>query len=694
MIEQVEHSECGLACVAMIFSLYDFKIKLSHLRNKYGVPNGGYNLSQLSQVLSDAGIVNIGVKIKNIIELSSSYFPMIVHFGEGHFVVAERRTKKYIVVVDPASGRQKIKSEDFIHKFTGYALIIDKNSTNYCFESEDIGYGILNIIRSLNFKYVICVLLLSIGIQLISLLLPNLLKDSIDNNNISINTFAIQIIVSILIYYFLSAIRIITITKIQIMLDKYLLKSIVQHLLMVPFSFFTNRNRGEILFRINSNSYIRQLISESFSSVLVDILFSCIYLYYLFSININLTVVVLIITTVMLVITVVFTVKFKKIQENQVISSAFTQEKITEIIDNISVIKAYGVENEKYVEWTSLFEKQMIFEYQKAKYLAFLGNIRNIFPMFLPIIVYSYGNLLVKQQIITIGENISFNTITNLFVVPIISLGTLYNNLSIVRIYIQKLIEVFTVNKQEYGDLNIKDSDYEISIHNLSFRYNYFSKRVLNNVNLRIKEGEKIAIVGPSGSGKSTLLKLLARLLEVNEGEIIIGGENIKKLSKLTVNRFLGIALQNHNILQDSLEKNIALYNQNVDYERMKKIYDVIGVGDIGFSMRTNMILSENGANLSGGERQRISIGRLLYKNPKILLLDEPTSSLDNISEKKIIDYLLKLSQTCIVISHRFYDIEQFDRIIVLYDGKVVGDGTHHSLVETCDIYKKMYIKN
>lgn len=428
VIEQSEHSECGLACVTMLFSLYDRKIRLSHLRNKYGVPNGGYNLLQLSKVLSESGISNIGVKINDIRAIPSVCFPFIAHFGNAHFVIVESIKKEHVNIVDPAIGREKMMLNDFCDKFTGAALIIKFKESKYQRITPEGTEKKFDIKSGISIHILSIIILLSVCIQVISFFLPNLLKTIIDDQGTGLNFFVTQVIFSVCTYYLLSAMRIIVITKFQIILDKYLLEKVMSYLLKLPLSFFTNRGKGELLFRINSNSYIRQLISESFSGLLVDVLFSCVYLCYLFSINIRLTMVVIGMTVIVMLITVIFTIKYKKIQENQVISSSATQGKVAEIMNNMPLIKSYGIESKMYIDWKEMFERQMLFEWRKAKYLAYLGNIRNIFPMLLPIIVYAYGSILVKQQIMTMGQTVSFNAITGLFVTPIVSLGTIYNN--------------------------------------------------------------------------------------------------------------------------------------------------------------------------------------------------------------------------------------------------------------------------
>lgn len=691
VIEQSEHSECGLACAAILLSMYDPTIRLSYLRDRYGVPNGGFNMYQISEILKENGISNVGVRISNLRSMKSSFLPFLAHLNRGHFIVIEKISGNNVWIIDPSTGREKVSVFDLNEKLSGVGLIINKEESVYTpvfsFRKEK------SIFEGLNLKLLIGILTLSIFIQLLSLYLPNLIKNLMDNNIQEISSVVFEVIIAIIVYYLFSALRLIIVTKFQILFDKYLMKRILTHLLSVPMTFFTNRSRGEIIFRINSSTYIRQVISESLTNIVVDILFVGVYLYVLLNINVSLTFFLLFICFVLIAIIVLFTIKYKSVQENQIITASNTQGKVTEIINNLGLIKTFGVEKFKYSEWEKLFEEQMKMEEKKAIYTAFLGNVRNLFPIFLPFLIYLFGSVVLKTGVLTIGELILFNTVASLMATPIISFVTLFNSFSIVKIYIQKMFELISSEKQKYGNVQYENKQANLKIKNLYFSYDYFSDWVLKDINLNIKEGEKVAIVGPSGSGKSTLLKLILRFIELSLGEIQISGVDIKEFSKEALNSIVGAMHQDTELIQGTVEDNITMYDNTHNRDYLSRIYAIVGLNNSTKGISSQMMVSEFGKNLSGGEKQRIGIARVLYKKPKIMLYDEPTSSLDNLSERKIMNYLLQLKETCIIIAHRFYEIEKFDRIIVLDKGVIVGDGRHIDLIESCEIYRQLYEK-
>lgn len=253
---------------------------------------------------------------------------------------------------------------------------------------------------------------------------------------------------------------------------------------------------------------------------------------------------------------------------------------------------------------------------------------------------------------------------------------------------IKRLQEIKNTKVQIGKDVDIKNFDIELK--NVSFSYNK-DNTIINNISFKAKQNEVTAICGKSGCGKTTLLKLISRLYDYDKGEILIGGYDIKNISTNSLFKNISIVFQDVVLFNTTVLENIRIGNLNASDEEVKVAYNLANCND----MDINTIIGENGTKLSGGQRQRIAIARAFLKNAKILILDEIAASIDVENETKIQESLKKLikNKTVLVISHRIKSIENADNIIVLDDGKVVGEGRHKELLQNCEIYKNMIEK-
>ena len=268
--------------------------------------------------------------------------------------------------------------------------------------------------------------------------------------------------------------------------------------------------------------------------------------------------------------------------------------------------------------------------------------------------------------------------------------------LNALKIYLNKLYDILNTEQEQSKKEQIKIKKGNIKIDNLYFRYSKLDNDILKGISLRIKAGEKVAIVGKSGSGKSTLIKLIIGLFKYDRGSIKIDNVDINHINIQNYRTQLGVVLQEPQIFNGTLKDNILL-GKKYDHEKMNAAVKISNIENLINSMPMGLdtIIFEDGINLSGGQRQRISLARAIYNEPKIIIMDEPTSSLDNESEKEIIDNIFKLNNTCLIISHRFYNIEKFDKIILINKGKIEDIGSHNELIIRNNTYQKMYcIKN
>lgn len=697
VIEQMEHSECGMVCVAMVLNYFGNNITMSELREKYGIPNGGLNLLQMSMVLEDFGIKSKGLRINDVRALENSYTPFIAFWKGNHFVIIEK-IKKTITIIDPSSGRRKISYNEFIESFSGVALmVVNKQEKKVHSKSNKYSFFINEIGR--NKVHILLIIVLSMALQGIAIGIPKMIARLTDyiliEKAIDTNPFILQFFVMTILYYLMSIFRTIIVVKVQTLMDISMLSKTINHLLKVPIQFYTSRSKGELLFRINSNSYIRQILSEKVVSVSIDLIFTIIYIMALLRINIKLTGIVFLVGFFIFILSMLYTRALRSIQQNQIIHSTKTQNIVTELVNNIDTLKAFGVESDVLKKWKNSFLSQMKFEEKKAKYAGFFGSLPITIQMVFPALMFLIGGVYIGRGELTIGNLIAFNTLGGLFLSPILSLAGSYSDIEIVKIYFNKLLDILSTSEQKNGSMEIDEIEGDIRIENLYFQYNKLSSYVLYNINIDIKRGEKVAIVGESGSGKSTLLKLMCRLYSPTQGTIEFDNISIENFRNEDFYRNIGVVLQQSQLFNESIRENILFY-RTISEERLLEVINVLNIDKIveGLPIGVETILSEDGINFSGGQRQRITLARAIIHNPSLLFLDEPTSSLDNKAEKEFMDLLLKLNSTSIVVAHRFYNIEAFDKIIVMNQGRIVAIGHHNELIENCLYYQELYLRD
>lgn len=462
---------------------------------------------------------------------------------------------------------------------------------------------------------------------------------------------------------------------------------------------FFNRNKAGNLMSIITNdvTIVNQTMINSVTVIIREGLQALLFLILLLSISVKLTLITLIAGLLIFGIIRSAIKYLKKYASRMQQAMADFTTTMSEIISGIRVVKAFNAEKtaiDKFKNDTNFYVTSAI---KHTKITSAIPTLSELAAISALIVVLLQGGLLVTEEYLSSSDLMLFLFSLFSIMAPITQIT---NNISLFPRGIVAGNRIFNIIDTKAsikdGEIEIKEFNSCIEFRNVSFKYNNNSNDyILKNINLKIEKGKQIALVGASGSGKSTLLDLIIRFYDPNDGEILIDGINLKKLTLSSYRKFFGIVSQENILFNDTIKNNITYGLDNISEQEIEEAARISNC--YNFIQNTidkfNTKLGDRGINISGGERQRIAIARALIRNPQILMFDEATSALDAESEKIVqeaINNSLK-NKTALIVAHRLSTIINCDEILVFDKGSIVERGNHNELIQRDDIYKKLY---
>ncbi|MEI4340738.1 peptidase domain-containing ABC transporter [Streptococcus suis] len=697
-IEQHQKTECGLCCVAMVSSYFDHEISVKALRNIQETGRDGTNFGNLIDILE-----NIGFSIKSfrypkeqVENFSKILTPAIALWQSKHFVVIEKANEKFVWIVDPELGRIRYSLEEFSEGFSEYLIsIVDSSQVSSRKSKENFQVVYKQLLKT--WSYFIPLLFLTLGSYGVNFIFPLWMQQIL--NEVSQGVFIKQFDLLLRFLGFVSIYFIIMLCQryfaiiLTSTIDEGLNNSVISNLFKLPYKFFSTRSSGDLIYSINGLSRIRQLFTNQFILGILDIGFAiCILIYFA---RFNYIISLLAILLLFLNLSILFLTKQSLEQRNKsfIISQNDLQNKQIEMVYSMMGIKMEGFEDQTYKQWKSLFDKN-IYRYKCSEiFSGFVNSLFTIITFISPFVLLFVS--LQSNSSVGIGSvfalyslsTLLFSKTNNIFETVV----SFYNS----KTFLARIVEILEEDMEENGQLKF-DLKGDIELRNVSFSYTKDSKKVLENISLEIKQGEQVAIVGSSGSGKSTLSKLLIGLYPASSGKILFDNIDYDEFEKKYLRQQIGIVPQDMTLFNKTILENI-IGDNIISQEEVEEICKLVNIHDEiqNMPMGYHTIVSEMGLNLSGGQRQRIILARALVKKPRIMLLDEATSYLDNVNEKQIMRKFKEQNITIILIAHRLSIIIDSDQIFVMDNGKISERGTHRELLNNRDgLYSQLYQMN
>ncbi len=467
------------------------------------------------------------------------------------------------------------------------------------------------------------------------------------------------------------------------------------HILYIPVSYFHQESSGIVMSRvINDVRVLSSLFTEVIQTAIVQLPTVIILLGVAFYRKWDLTLITLLLFPFIAHSTKKFGRGVKKRSMEVQKKLSYLTHRLSETIIGAKVIKVFNREayrGKKFTEENQRFYRENMKVVRLKEATKLLIDV--ITGVAIGLILW-YGGSQVMNGAMTSGDFASFLAATYMIFAPVKKLGEAYTFLQEIKSAIERIETVLHTEPEHAGRIEIRDIKEGIRYEDVSFAYASNNTPVLKNINLDIRAGEVIAIVGPSGAGKTTVADLLPRFYDPTEGSIKIDGIDIKEIELKSLRNLIGIVSQDIILFNDTVTENIAFGNQQATPDEVKKAAGMAYVTEFIEKLPDgyNTVIGERGLKLSGGQRQRIAIARAILKNPPLLILDEATSSLDTVSEalvQKALEGLME-NRTTLVIAHRLSTIKNADRIVVLENGKISDIGTHEELISRGDTYSRL----
>ncbi|MEH2142063.1 MAG: peptidase domain-containing ABC transporter [Nostoc sp.] len=696
--------DASLACFQMLSQYFNISWRrdtLQRVLTKQQEHKGSISLQFCAAAAELMGLTTQMVKVPAT-AVDRLQLPVMIAWQDSFAIIYKNSNQELLIAV-PEMGLLRYKLRDFAENWGAEGEVLLLQTTK---NTPKARFSLSWFVPSLRRyrKVLIEVLIASIVIQVFGLVNPLATQVIIDkvlvgNSPDTLEVFGIFLLVVAVIEAILTSVRTHLFTDTTNRIDLTLGSEVINHLLRLPLSYFERRPVGELATRIHELENIRSFLTGTALTVVMDAVFSVVYIVVMAIYSPVLTLVALATVPLFGLLNLMVSPLMRRQLQEKAECNAETQSYLVEVMGGMQTVKAQNLEMRSRWQWQERYARYISAGFKTVSTQTTASSVSSFLNKFSSMLVLWVGAFLVLNQQLTLGQLIAFRILAGYVTSPLLRLMQLWQNFQETALSLQRLADILdTPQETEIGNCqNILMPSIQGSVRfeNLSFSFSEHGPMQLSNINLDFPTGSFIGIVGQSGSGKSTLLKLLPRLYEPKSGKILIDGYDISKVELYSLRRQIGMVLQDTLLFDGTVRENIALGYPDASDEEIITAAKVAFAHDFIMSLPSgyNTRVGERGSGLSGGQRQRVAIARTVLQNPQLLILDEATSALDYNAEAQVCGNLARAFQgkTVFFITHRLSTIRNADVILMMDRGAVVEQGTHEQLMALKGYYYCLY---
>ncbi|PKU21373.1 type I secretion system permease/ATPase [Telmatospirillum siberiense] len=700
--------DSGLAALVLLARYFGIAADAAELQHRLGKSSG--EASGAEDLLRAARWLKLKARFVAVKaeRLSKTPFPCLAAMTDGSFLIlgqivdARDGTRRLLLQRAGDARPELMEWEDFLAVWNGHVLLLARRAIDAPLGRKfDLSWFMPAVWR---YRRVLGeVLLASLFLQILGLVTPLFFQVVIDKVLVhrglsTLDVIVLGVVIVSLFEVLLGALRTYVFSHTTNRIDVELSARVFDHLIGLPIAYFEARRVGDSVARVRELENIRSFLTGSALTLVIDLLFTFVFLGVMLSYSVDLTLIVVASFPFYIALSAGVTPLFRHRLDEKFRRGAENQAFLVESVTGVETIKAMAVEPALRRRW-----EEQVAAYVRASFSTqTLGNIASqtvqlINKLTLGATLY-FGAKAVIDGDLTVGGLVAFNMLSGHVAQPVLRLAQMWQDFQQARISVERLGDILN-SPVEPRPRNVAASLPPIkglvSFEHVSFRYRLDGPEILKDISFSVPAGQMIGIVGPSGSGKSTLTKLIQRLYTPESGKVLIDGVDLAMADHAWLRRQVGVVLQENMLFNRTVRDNIALADPALPMERVIAAARLAGAHDFILELANgyDTEIGERGTTLSGGQRQRIAIARALIGNPRILIFDEATSALDYESERIIQDNMAGIARgrTVFVIAHRLSAVRRADRILTIEKGRLVEDGNHDALIRTGGRYATLY---
>lgn len=680
IVLQEGSKDCGAASLLSVIRYYGGDISLDRLIEITKTTKDGTNFYNITEAARYFRLIAKCFKVDDIEKLKQISTPFIVQLNNknyNHFVVVYKIQNSKIIIMDPANGKQSLDLFDFSNNWTGYIMLFEKQGDIPNYKGEKVINKIIKITLIKNTNIILFLIILSIIFTIISCLVnlySQIVFDKVINTNLN-NLIMITICFSVLflVKNITSFLRNHLVIYLNQKLDISIILSTYSKIILLPYNFYKNKTTSEVLSRINDLSYLKNYISKIIITIFLDSFTFVVSFIIIYSISSKILFILLLTDLLYFLVIISFN---KIVKRNTIINqenNASVNNQIIESVSAFETVKGLNIEDNMIFKFSKIYSKTLNNLYYSEKINNIILILKELITDFSILLTNFITIKLIMDSKLTTGNYMTIAFLSSYIIYPITNLIGILTEYHYIKSAIKRANNLLEYEEEKIYEEEKLLVNGNIKFNNLSYTYNN-KHYVLKNIDLFIRDKERVLIIGESGSGKSTIMKILYKYYEVERNSVYINDYDINDYSTSDIRKNITYISQNEMLFTGSIRDNIIL-DRNIGEIEFLNICKLLSIDEI---VKNNILgyeylLEENGTNLSGGQRQRIILARSLLKNSKVIMIDEGLNQIDIKLEREILENIFNYfyDKTIIIISHRKENMDLYDRVIKIKSGKV-----------------------